>query len=163
MVVERSFGVLKSRFRALGNHVVAVWDKGETIKMVIAACVLHNICRRYHDDDVGLQEPDERATGEVSDETRGELRSVATYVRSVHHEWATRVLPSYYFDTDQVENPRANLWTPQAYTRQQRNLKNGRSLANGVNDENDLDLSSTVGVGAKRRRPAGLDDDYGLD
>ena len=70
------------------------------------------------------------------------------------------MLPSYYFDsdTDQVENLRANLWT---YTRQQR--KNGRSLANGVNDENDLDLSSTVGVGAKRRRPAGLDDDYGLD
>jgi len=154
MVVERAFGVLKSRFRALGHHVVEVWDKQETIKLVLAGCVLHNLCRRFNDLS-GLENPVEVFyTDGASVESEREMRACATTVQySQLHEWANRTLPSYFFDDGQLHSLRDNVWE---YTQQQRKL--GRERRFGAADS--LEASDdSVKVGCKRTR-AQFEDSY---
>lgn len=49
MVVERAFGVLKHRFRALLTGIT-VYDVNEAATWFVVAVILHNICREYPDD-----------------------------------------------------------------------------------------------------------------
>lgn len=44
--VERTFGILKGRFRCLLVHRVLHYDPVMVAKITIACCVLHNICNR---------------------------------------------------------------------------------------------------------------------
>ncbi|KAG6463794.1 hypothetical protein O3G_MSEX014076 [Manduca sexta] len=44
--VERTIGVLKARFRCLQVHRVLQYHPDTVAKIVIACCVLHNICNR---------------------------------------------------------------------------------------------------------------------
>ena len=49
MVIERAFALLKGRFRRLQHLEVEVTPKISTV--IIAACVLHNLCI-FHEDDI---------------------------------------------------------------------------------------------------------------
>ncbi|KFM72344.1 putative nuclease HARBI1, partial [Stegodyphus mimosarum] len=52
--VERCFGVIKSRFRALHDTGgTLLYSPNKVCKMVVAAAVLHNICLKY-----GVENPE---------------------------------------------------------------------------------------------------------
>lgn len=55
-VVERAFGVLKMRFRALFNAGLRVAKMSDAANIIIAACVIHNICIRQGDEVTDLLE-----------------------------------------------------------------------------------------------------------
>lgn len=61
-VIERAFGVLKTRFRCLSKHRVLHYDPSTAGKMVYACMVLHNICilqRIPNPEEDGMDEPEE--------------------------------------------------------------------------------------------------------
>ncbi|XP_046408922.1 putative nuclease HARBI1 [Ischnura elegans] len=56
VVVERAFGILKGRFRRLQK--IQLQDMEFTVKIVVACCVLHNICMDNGDDGEEMYEND---------------------------------------------------------------------------------------------------------
>ena len=49
MAVERSFGLLKGRFRSL-RHCLAITKTEDVAEFIMACCVLHNVCIMNGDD-----------------------------------------------------------------------------------------------------------------
>ncbi|RVE40861.1 hypothetical protein evm_014490 [Chilo suppressalis] len=56
--VERTFSVLKGRFRCLLVHLVLHYHPDTVAKIVIACCVLHNICNRAGLSAVQMSQPE---------------------------------------------------------------------------------------------------------
>ena len=58
MIVERSMGLLKGRFRKL--KVIADVDRARFLpKLITAACTLHNFCIYFHDEIEYFLDPDD--------------------------------------------------------------------------------------------------------
>ena len=111
MAVERAFGVLKARFRALGHHVVSVWHRDETIRLVLSACVLHNICRRQHDY-CGLEDP-VHPVADGSRPTREavrEMESALSVVQLQQRQWSISYMPLRWFQNGAEGQLRDRVW-----------------------------------------------------
>ncbi|KAE8750758.1 hypothetical protein FOCC_FOCC002468 [Frankliniella occidentalis] len=75
VVVEQAFGILKSRFRYL-RGIMRLRDVGFAARLVVACCVLHNVCIRsgddaddfIHDDDDSGSEEGNGSEGRDSDD-----------------------------------------------------------------------------------------------
>ncbi|XP_046970605.1 putative nuclease HARBI1 [Vanessa cardui] len=66
--VERAIGVLKARFRCLLGHRVLHYNPEKASKIIIACCVLHNICNR-----AGLSAPVLRENVVLMENTQHDL------------------------------------------------------------------------------------------
>jgi hypothetical protein len=76
-VVERAFGVIKSRFFALKTGI-RLKDPVEASKLIISAVILHNLCIKFGDKAIEVQEEEEQddandqiEEAEVEEEDRG--------------------------------------------------------------------------------------------
>lgn len=89
-VIERAFGVLKSRFRCLHKHRVLHYSPIIAARIVYACMILHNICILHHIeedvliDDVDVDENDNNDSGAVGGSGQQIDRAVARRVRAAY-------------------------------------------------------------------------------
>ncbi|GFP91248.1 putative nuclease harbi1 [Phtheirospermum japonicum] len=107
-VIERSFGVLKSRFPILKWGMPNYVTKRQT-KLVIACCVLHNFIRKYSRDDDLFQPGSQRCQndpdcfGSRNNPTQEEIQTQSHFIDQIANAmWEQRMIGERYLDLDQL-------------------------------------------------------------